>query len=82
MEVFMYYTGIDLHKFTSFLTTVDDSGWIIKQSNIKNLPHNFIQYFSDMGSENITTVESTMTWYLPAGRQVGSMICSHLSRFP
>jgi len=59
----MYYTGIDLHKFTSFLTTVDESGKIIKQQNIKNLSHNFIQYFSDLGSENISTVESTMTWY-------------------
>ena len=59
----MYYTGIDLHKATSFLTTIDESGKIIKQQNIKNLSHNFIQYFADLGSENITTVESTMTWY-------------------
>jgi len=63
LEVFMYYTGIDLHKFTSYLTTVDGSGAIIKQVNIKNVRHNFIQYFADLGSENITTVESTMTWY-------------------
>ena len=28
----MYYTGIDLHKFTSYLTTVDSSGSIVKQS--------------------------------------------------
>lgn len=59
----MYYTGIDLHKFTSYLTTVDSSGNIIKQQNIKNLDHNFVQYFSNIGTEHITTVESTMTWY-------------------
>jgi transposase len=59
----MYYTGIDLHKFTSYLTTVDSSGNIIKQQNIKNTDYNFVQYFSDLGTENITTVESTMTWY-------------------
>jgi transposase len=59
----MYYTGIDLHKFTSYLTTVDSSGNIIKQQNIKNSDYNFVQYFSDLGTENITTVESTMTWY-------------------
>lgn len=59
----MYYTGIDLHKFTSYLTTVDSSGKIIKEADIKNVDHNFIQYFSDLGNENITTVESTMTWY-------------------
>ena len=59
----MYYTGIDLHKFTSYLTTVDSSGRKVKQENLKNAAHNFIQYFSDLGDENIVTVESTMTWY-------------------
>lgn len=59
----MYYTGIDLHKFTSYLTTVDSSGNIVKHADIKNVAHNFVQYFSDLGNENITTVESTMTWY-------------------
>jgi transposase len=59
----MYYTGIDLHKFTSYLTTVDSTGLIIKQENIKNAAHNFIQYFSSLPGEHKTTVESTMTWY-------------------
>ncbi len=59
----MYYTGIDLHKFTSYLTTVDSSGYIIKEADIKNVNYNFVQYFSDLGNEYITTVESTMTWY-------------------
>lgn len=59
----MYYTGIDLHKFTSYLTTVDSSGIIVKQENLKNAAHNFIQYFSSIPGEHKTTVESTMTWY-------------------
>jgi len=59
----MYYTGIDLHKFTSYLTTVDFSGNIVKQENIKNVAHNFVQYFNSIPGEHITTVESTMTWY-------------------
>lgn len=59
----MYYTGIDLHKFTSFLTTVDSSGKIIKQENVKNVDHNFIQYFDSIPGDHLTTVESTMTWY-------------------
>ncbi len=59
----MYYTGIDLHKFTSYLTTVDHCGAIIKHAEIKNVPHNIVQYFADLGPENIATVESTMTWY-------------------
>ena len=33
----MYYTGIDLHKFISYLTTVDSSGKIIKKMNLKTL---------------------------------------------
>lgn len=59
----MYYTGIDLHKFTSYLTTVDYSGAIVKQENLKNVAHNFIQYFNSLPGEHKTTVESTMTWY-------------------
>jgi len=59
----MYYTGIDLHKFTSYLTTVDSSGAIVKQENLKNVAHNFIQYFGLIPGEHQATVESTMTWY-------------------
>ena len=33
----MYYTGIDLHKFTSFLTTVEPDGNILKKENFKTL---------------------------------------------
>jgi transposase len=59
----MYYTGIDLHKFTSYLTTVDSSGAIVKQENLKNVAHNFIQYFNSLPGQHKATVESTMTWY-------------------
>ena len=59
----MYYTGIDLHKFSSYLTTVDSSGAIVKQENLKNVAHNFVQYFTSIPGEHQTTVESTMTWY-------------------
>jgi len=59
----MYYTGIDLHKFTSYLTTVDSLGNIVKQQNLKNVDHNFVQYFNAIPGDHKTTVESTMTWY-------------------
>ncbi len=59
----MYYTGIDLHKFTSYLTTVDSSGVIVKQSNLKNNDFEFVQYFADLKENHKATVESTMTWY-------------------
>lgn len=61
----MYYTGIDLHKFSSYLTTVDLDGNIVKQSNLKNNDFEFIQYFADLNDDHKATVESTMTWYLP-----------------
>jgi transposase len=59
----MYYTGVDLHKFTSYLTTVDSSGTIVKQDNLKNVTHNFVQYFNSIPGDHQATVESTMTWY-------------------
>ena len=50
----MYYTGIDLHKFTSYLTTVDSSGAIVKEDNIKNVDHNFHSvFYSIPGNKNI-----------------------------
>ena len=33
----MYYTGIDLHKFTSYLTTVDSSGVLLSRQILKML---------------------------------------------
>jgi len=59
----MYYTGVDLHKFSSYLTTVDSSGTIVKQDNLKNVAHNFVQYFNSIPGDHQATVESTMTWY-------------------
>lgn len=59
----MYYTGIDLHKLTSYLTTVDSVGNIVKKKDIKNVAHNFVQYFNSIPGQHKTTVESTTTWY-------------------
>jgi transposase len=59
----MYYTGIDLHKFTSFLTTVESNGKVVKKDNFKNIPQNFIKYFSSIPGQHLATVESTMSWY-------------------
>lgn len=59
----MYYTGIDQHKHTSYLTTVDNKGVIIKQANLKNNPHDILNYFYQLGAKNIATVETTGGWY-------------------
>jgi hypothetical protein len=41
----MYYTGIDLHKNFSHLTTVDEKGVVIEQQKIYNHPDKIINYF-------------------------------------
>ena len=33
----MYYTGIDLHKKTSFITTINETGKIVSKGNFKNV---------------------------------------------
>jgi transposase len=59
----MYYTGIDLHKHTSYLTTVDSNGVIIKQANLKNNNFDILNYFSALGDHHLATVETTGGWY-------------------
>jgi len=34
----VYFTGIDQHKRTSFLTTLDHNGDIVRSSKLKNNP--------------------------------------------
>jgi len=41
----MLYTGIDLHKRFSHLTTVDEKGMIVKQEKINNEPVNIHNHF-------------------------------------
>ena len=41
----MYYTGIDLHRKTSFLTTVDPDGQIVKKANLVNDEPTILEYF-------------------------------------
>ncbi len=59
----MYYTGIDQHKHTSYLTTVDNKGVIIKQANLKNNDYDILNYFHQLGEKSIATVETTGGWY-------------------
>jgi transposase len=59
----MYYTGIDLHKQTSYFTTVDSNGVIVKQKNLQNNSFDILNYFHQLGKENIATVETTGGWY-------------------
>ena len=44
----MYYTGIDLHKKTSFITTIDDSGKIVFRCNLANHEERIQEYFVNL----------------------------------
>lgn len=59
----MYYTGIDLHKSFSHLTTVDEKGDVIEQQKIYNHPDKIINYFQKLGDTHKAVVESTNGWY-------------------
>jgi transposase len=59
----MYYSGIDLHKDMSFITTIDDSGVIVKQSKLPNAEYAILNYFFSQGSDHKAVVESTSNWY-------------------
>lgn len=59
----MYYTGIDLHRKTSFLTTVDSKGQIVKKANLKNDEARILEYFLSLDDDTQVVIESTATWY-------------------
>ena len=59
----MYYTGIDLHRKTSFLTTVDSRGQIVKKANLANNEPTILEYFLTLNDDSQVVIESTASWY-------------------
>ena len=59
----MYYTGIDLHKKTSFLTTVDESGKMVTKKNLLNDEKTILDYFGSLEQQSRVVIESTASWY-------------------
>jgi hypothetical protein len=47
----MYYTGIDLHRKTSFITTVDAKGQIVKKVNVLNDEATIFEYFLSLDDD-------------------------------
>lgn len=54
----MFYSGIDLHRDNCYITTVDDSGVIVKQQRVPNTPPLVLDYFITLGTEHRTVVLS------------------------
>ena len=42
----MLYSGIDLYKDMCFISTIDESGIMLKQSKVPNDEHAILNYFS------------------------------------
>jgi transposase len=59
----MYYTGIDLHRKTSFITTVDPDGRIVKKANLCNDEPAILEYFINLENDTRVVIESTANWY-------------------
>lgn len=59
----MYYTGIDLHRKTSFVTTVDAGGKIVKKVNLRNDEVLILDYFLNLDDDTRVVIESTANWH-------------------
>jgi transposase len=59
----MYYTGIDLHKKTSYITTVDEKGNIVNKANLHNIEERILDYFINLKTETKIVIESMGSWY-------------------
>lgn len=58
----MLYTGLDLHKSFSYITTMNDKGEILSQ---RKLPSNgeIVDYLKGFGEEMEVAIEATPSWY-------------------
>lgn len=59
----MYYTGIDLHKKTSFITTIDENGRVINRKRLQNQEKIILDYFARLEERSLIVIESTAFWY-------------------
>jgi transposase len=59
----MYYTGIDLHKKTSFITTIDDSDKVVFRRNFENQEEQILDYFVSLDASTKIVIESMCSWY-------------------
>jgi transposase len=59
----MYYTGIDLHKKTSFITTIDESGQVVFRRNFSNQKEQILNYFISLDAPTKIVIESMCSWF-------------------
>lgn len=63
MEATVYFTGIDLHKRTIVLHTVDEVGEFVRKSRVKANRGALLGYFGALSGHHRVVLESTIGWY-------------------
>ena len=59
----MLFSGIDLHRDNSMITTINDSGAVVNQQKLPNDEQTILKYFFSMGKNHQAVVEATANWY-------------------
>lgn len=59
----MYYSGIDLHKDNSYITTRDEAGKIVQQIRIENDETKLLNYYRMFDDKHLSVIEATSSWY-------------------
>lgn len=59
----MLYSGIDLHKRTIVITTVNEQGAVVAESSLPTSRSAVARYFQWLPEPTVATVEATSSWY-------------------
>ena len=59
----MLYSGIDLHKRTAVIATVDETGKVICEASLPTSRFAVARYFAELPDSTRATVEATSCWY-------------------
>jgi transposase len=59
----MLYSGIDLHKRTVAISTVDETGRVVTEASLPTSRAAVARYFHRLPEPTIATVEATSSWY-------------------
>jgi len=59
----MLYTGIDLHKRTVAISTVDETGRVVTEASLPTSRAAVARYFHRLVEPTVATVEATSSWY-------------------
>ena len=58
----MLYTGLDLHKSFSYITTMDDKGQIVRQKKLQSNGE-VVEFLKEFGESMEVAIEATPSWY-------------------